>query len=69
MSSFKKLSKSDVTVVPYAANKQWILPYCPYPTSSEYITIYKGTNFSSSFSLEDDYYQTESFTNKDNYNF
>ena len=54
MSSFKKLSKSDVTVVPYAANKQWILPYCPYPTSSEYITIYKGTNFSSSFSLDDD---------------
>jgi len=54
MSSFKKLSKSDVTVVPNHANKQWILPYCPYPTSSEYITIYKGTNFSSSFSLDDD---------------
>ena len=54
MSSFKKLSKSDVTVVSNHANKQWILPYCPYPTSSEYITIYKGTNFSSSFSLEDD---------------
>jgi len=54
MSSFKKLSKSDVTVVSNHANKQWILPYCPYPTSSEYITIYKGTNFSSSFSLDDD---------------
>jgi hypothetical protein len=49
MSSFKKLSKSDVTVVPYYANKQWNLPYCPYPTSSEYITIYKGTNLTGSF--------------------
>ena len=49
MSSFKKLSKSDVTVVPYYANKQWILPYCPYPTSSNYITIYKGTNLTGSF--------------------
>jgi len=49
MSSFKKLSKSDVTVVPYYANKQWNLPYCPYPTSSEYITIYKGTNLAGSF--------------------
>ena len=34
MASFKKLSKSDVTVVPYHANKQWDLSYCPYPTSS-----------------------------------
>lgn len=49
MSAFKKLSKSDVTVVPYAANKQWSLPYCSYPTSSEYITIYKGTNVTGSF--------------------
>jgi hypothetical protein len=54
MSSFKKLSKSDVTVVPYSANKQWTLPYCPYPTSSDYLTIYKGTNFTSSFSLDED---------------
>jgi hypothetical protein len=54
MSSFKKLSKSDVTVVPYHANKQWTLPYCPYPTSSDYLTIYKGTNFTSSFSLDED---------------
>jgi hypothetical protein len=54
MSSFKKLSKSDVTVVPYSANKQWTLPYCPYPTSSDYLTIYKGTNFSGSFSLDED---------------
>jgi hypothetical protein len=54
MSSFKKLSKSDVTVVPYSANKQWTLPYCPYPTSSDYLTIYKGTNITGSFSLDDD---------------
>jgi hypothetical protein len=54
MSSFKKLSKSDVTVVPYSANKQWTLPYCPYPTSSDYLTIYKGTNLTGSFSLDDD---------------
>jgi hypothetical protein len=54
MSSFKKLSKSDVTVVPYHANKQWSLNYCPYPTSSDYLTIYKGTNVTGSFSLDDD---------------
>jgi hypothetical protein len=54
MSSFKKLSKSDVTVVPYSANKQWTLPYCPYPTSSDYLTIYKGTNVTGSFSLDED---------------
>ena len=53
MSSFKQLSKSDVTHVPYAANKQWNLNYpLGYPSSSEereYITIYKGTNLSGSF--------------------
>jgi hypothetical protein len=54
MSSFKKLSKSDVTVVPNHANKQWALNYCPYPTSSEYLTIYKGTNVTGSFSLDED---------------
>lgn len=54
MSSFKKLSKSDVTVVPYNANKQWTLSYCPYPTSSDYLTIYKGTNVTGSFSLDED---------------
>ena len=54
MSAFKKLSKSDVTVAPYAANKQWNLNYCSYPTSSEYITIYKGTNVTGSFSHEAD---------------
>ena len=54
MSSFKKLSKSDVTVVPYHANKQWVLPYCPYPTSSDFLTIYKGTNVTGAFSLNND---------------
>jgi hypothetical protein len=54
MSSFKKLSKSDVTVVPNHANKQWSLTYCPYPTSSDYLTIYKGTNVTGSFSLDGD---------------
>jgi hypothetical protein len=54
MASFKKLSKSDVTFVPYYANKQWNLSYCPYPTSSEYLTIYNGTNLTGSFSSDDD---------------
>jgi hypothetical protein len=54
MSAYKKLSKSDVTVVPYAANKQWNLDYCSYPTSSDFITIYKGTNVTGSFSYDAD---------------
>ena len=54
MSAFKKLSKSDVTVVPYAANKQWNLVQCSYPTSSEYFTIYKGTNVTGSFNPDTD---------------
>jgi hypothetical protein len=54
MASFKKLSKSDVTLVPYYANKQWNLSYCPYPTSSEYLTIYNGTNLTGSFSPDND---------------
>jgi len=54
MSSFKQLSKSDVTVVPYYANKQWQLGYCPYPTSSDYLTIYTGTNVTGAFSLDND---------------
>jgi hypothetical protein len=54
MSAFKKLSKSDVTVVPYAANKQWNLIQCSYPTSSEYFTIYKGTNVTGSFNPDID---------------
>jgi hypothetical protein len=54
MSSFKRLSKSDVTVVANNANKQWTLSYCPYPTSSDYLTIYKGTNVTGAFSSNSD---------------
>jgi hypothetical protein len=54
MSSFKKLSKSDVTVVSYHANKQWLQNYCPYPATSDFLTIYKGTNVTGSFSLDED---------------
>jgi hypothetical protein len=54
MSSFKKLSKSDVSVVPYHANKQWTINFSCYPTSSEYLTIYKGTNLTNSFSSGSD---------------
>ena len=49
MSSFKKLNSSDVTTVPYAANKQWDLDFCAYPSDDSYLTIYKGTKFTSSF--------------------
>jgi hypothetical protein len=49
MSSFKKLSKSDVSVVPYHANKQWTITTNCYPTSSDYFTIYKGTNIVGTF--------------------
>jgi len=50
MSSFKQLSKADVTSISYAANKRWNLDFNCFPTSSEYITLYKGTNFTGSFS-------------------
>jgi len=43
MSSFKKLSKADVTTVDYSANKQWNLSYTS-SVSSSYITNYIGTN-------------------------
>jgi len=54
MSSFKKLSRADVTVVPYHANKQWNVNIDCFPTSSDYLTIYKGTNVTGSFSLGGD---------------
>jgi len=41
MGSFKKLSKSDVTFVPYHANKQWTFTNFSY---TEYSDIYQGTN-------------------------
>ncbi len=46
MSSFKKLSKSDVTVVPYYANKQWTFLSSSYTT---YSTIYTGKNVAGLF--------------------
>lgn len=54
MSSFKQLSRSDVTVVPYHANKQWELSYCPFPNDTNYLTLYKGTNVTGSFDLDTD---------------
>jgi hypothetical protein len=50
MSSFKKLSKSDVSYVPYTANKQWNLSFSAYPQDGS-LTIYKGTNLTSSFDV------------------
>jgi hypothetical protein len=46
MASFKKLSKSDVTVVPYHANKQWIIASSSYAT---YYNLYQGTNIAGLF--------------------
>jgi len=51
MSSFKKLSKSDVTVVPYYANKQWSFVSASY---TSYSAVYKGTNLTSSFASSSD---------------
>ena len=41
MSSFKKLSKADVTTVPYAANKQWSFAYNSVPNDDK-IVFYRG---------------------------
>ena len=46
MSSFKKLSKSDVSLVPYHANKHWNVLSASINTFS---TIYNGRNPTSSF--------------------
>lgn len=54
MSSFKKLSKSDVSLAPYSANKQWTLPFNSFPTASEYLAIYTGTNLTGNFSSGSD---------------
>jgi hypothetical protein len=48
MSSFKKLSKSDVTLVPYSANKQWNVASASY---SNYLKIYQGSNITGPFSI------------------
>jgi hypothetical protein len=51
MASFKKLSKSDVTVVPYNANKQWTIYSSSYST---YSNIYQGKNATGSFASSSD---------------
>jgi hypothetical protein len=43
MSSYKKLSKADVTTVPYHANKQWSLTYSATPNDNNTI-YYVGKN-------------------------
>jgi len=55
MSSFKKLSRSDVSVVPYTANKQWALTFDSFPTTgSEFLAIYRGKNVTGSFASGSD---------------
>jgi hypothetical protein len=49
MSSFKQLSKADVTSVSYAANKQWALPFTCPSLSNEYFNVYKGTFITGTF--------------------
>jgi len=44
MSSFKKLSKADVTTVPYAANKRWSFSYTSTNPNDNYIVYYTGSN-------------------------
>jgi hypothetical protein len=51
MSSFKKLSKSDVSVVPYEANKQWTLASASF---SNYLRIYEGSNIIGTFNSSTD---------------
>ena len=46
MSSFKKLSRADTTVIPYYANKKWSFTSSSYTT---YSTIYTGKNVTGSF--------------------
>jgi hypothetical protein len=51
MSSFKKLIKSDVSVVPYEANKQWTLASASF---SNYLKIYEGSNITGTFNTSTD---------------
>ena len=46
MSSFKKLSKSDISVVPYEANKQWNIASSSF---NNYLKIYEGINIGGTF--------------------
>lgn len=51
MASFKKLSTSDVFVVPYTANKNWNLDFACVPQDGAYFTIFKGKNLTGSIDL------------------
>ena len=53
MASFKKLSTSDVFVVPYTANKNWNLDFACVPQDGAYFTIFKGKNLTGSIDLVD----------------
>ena len=61
MSSFKKLSKADITNTPYAANKQWNLPYTCPSISNSYFNIYKGTYTTGTFCIDN--YSIDPITN------
>ena len=60
-SSLKKLNKADITTVPYAANKQWVLPYSCPSISNSYFNIFKGTFITGTFSPDN--YLTDPITN------
>ena len=51
MSSFKKLIKSDVSVVPYEANKQWTIASSSFDS---YLKIYEGINIIGTFNPSTD---------------
>jgi hypothetical protein len=51
MSSFKNLTKSDVSVVPYKANKQWTLASASF---SNYLKVYEGSNITGAFNSSTD---------------
>ena len=61
MSSFKQLSKADVTSVSYAANKQWNLSYSCPSISNGYFNIYNGTFITGTFSPDN--FSTDPLTN------
>ena len=53
MSGFKKFKTSDISLVPYVANKQWNFSYNDYPSGSD-IKVYKGTKITGSFDYIND---------------
>jgi hypothetical protein len=48
MSSFKKLSRQDVTYVPYTANKRWVITSSSLSISGSF-SVYAGTNITGTF--------------------